>query len=87
MRTLTVLASPAVILSLAGGAFAQHWMGTGRWADLTGDWIVDHNDLRVLACRQPFWCGYADINADETVDLADFAEMAGSWQRDYMSDF
>jgi hypothetical protein len=70
---------------------AHHLMGTGNWADLTGDWIVDNDDLGVLTsywlqpCDQPLWCEYADINTDHKVDLADFAELADSWQRDYMS--
>jgi hypothetical protein len=55
-------------------------------ADLSGDCIVDMEDLAVLAsawqrtgCVAPDWCGGADIDASGAVGLDDLAELVSQW--------
>ncbi|MHC4616245.1 MAG: hypothetical protein ACYTEQ_00690 [Planctomycetota bacterium] len=54
--------------------------------DLNADCYVDWSDLRVIGdmwlagdCCDPNWCGGADLNEDEDVDLVDFSAFAELW--------
>ena len=54
-----------------------------RFADLTNDWEVDSNDLKVFV---DYWlesgeCIPSDLNRSQSVDFADFALLANNWLR------
>lgn len=58
-------------------------------ADLTGDCVVDFEDLNSLATEwlndcnlTNDWCSGADLNSDCLVDFADFAIMASQWKNE-----
>ncbi len=57
-------------------------------ADMTNDWVVDSNDLKVFVS---YWlqsgeCIPSDLDRDEDVDFADFALLSGSWPQVQNSD-
>ncbi len=56
------------------------------WADLTGDYCVDVNDLRIIAlhwlqmdCNIPYWCERADLDFSGGVDGCDWPIFACDW--------
>jgi hypothetical protein len=63
------------------------WVSRFEYSDLLSDGSIDPGDFAVLAqhwrqndCNEMnSWCGWADINRNSTVDLADLAEMTDIW--------
>ncbi len=60
------------------------------WADLTRDYYVDMNDLRVIAlqwletdCNIPYWCGRADLDLSGSVDGGDWPVFVDDWRTKY----
>ncbi|HUS74006.1 MAG TPA: right-handed parallel beta-helix repeat-containing protein [Sedimentisphaerales bacterium] len=55
-----------------------HWRSI---ADLTNDWIVDSNDLKVFVGHwlETGLCIPSDLNRSQFVDFNDFALLAGNW--------
>jgi hypothetical protein len=60
------------------------------WADLTRDYYVNMNDLRVIAlqwlemdCNVPYWCGRTDLDLSGDVDGGDWPIFVDEWRTKY----
>jgi hypothetical protein len=70
----------------AYGSTAEASKSPAIWrsiADLTNDWVIDSNDLKVFV---GYWleagvCIPGDLNRNKSVDFADFALLANNWPR------
>ena len=70
----------------ACGGTAEASKSPANWrsiADITNDWIVDSNDLKVFV---NYWletgeCIPSDLDRSQSVDFNDFAILGGQWQQ------
>jgi hypothetical protein len=72
-----------LLICMSGRANAQN----GFEGDTDGNWIIDQVDLNTLCsrwldnnCGEPNWCGHADFDQNQKVDLGDFAILIRNWQ-------
>jgi len=81
-QTLTTSIPEAGVLTI----YQKCQGADSRAADLNSDWIVNLEDLTVLAnywlrclCLEPYWCDCSDFDQSGRIDLSDFARLAQSW--------